>query len=341
MSTSKELLTGVTVGCGFFSRIQMEAWPRVSGAGIVAACDVDRAVAEKFSADFNLRPYSDLDEMLDAEKPDFVDIATRPSSHRALVEQTAARGINTLLQKPVAETWEDSLRIVEIARSAGIRLMINENWRWQAWYREIAELIAAGDIGGPFRYRMDLRQRDGLGEKPYPKQPYFALMPRLLVFETLVHHLDTARFLFGDIEEVYCLTSKLNPRIAGEDAAFITAQHRGGVSGVIDGSRAAEPEVPGEVMGGTRIEGSEAVLTLKGNGDVFRDSEQVFGGEGLGGYKGDSCRATQQHFVDCLRNGVKFETDAGDYVRNTFAAVEACYGSAVNHRPIALPLDEG
>ena len=217
--------------------------------------------------------------------------------------------------------------------------MINENWRWQAWYRKIAELISAGDIGSPFRYRMDLRQRDGLGDKPYPNQPYFAEMPRFLVFETLVHHLDTARFLFGDIEELYCRTAKLNPRIAGEDAAFITVQHGGGVSGVIDGSRAAEPEEPGEVMGRTRIEGSEGVLRLKGNGDVFLDSEQVFWGEGLGGYKGDSCRAAQQHFVDCLQTGAEFETEASDYVQKTFAAVEACYRSAADNRPVTLPLD--
>ena len=49
MSSSEKPLTGVTVGCGFFSRIQMEAWPRVSGARMVAACDLDRPTAERFS----------------------------------------------------------------------------------------------------------------------------------------------------------------------------------------------------------------------------------------------------------------------------------------------------
>ena len=71
-------LTGVTVGRGFFSRIQMEAWQRVSGAQIVAACDIDRNKAESIAADFGLRPYSDAAAMIEAERPDFVDIATRP-----------------------------------------------------------------------------------------------------------------------------------------------------------------------------------------------------------------------------------------------------------------------
>ena len=71
---------------------------------------------------------------------------------------------------------------------------------------------------------------------------------------------------------------------------------------------------------------------------MFRGSEQVFRGEGLGGYKGDSCRAAQQHFVDCLRTGAEFETEAADYVQKTFAAVEACYRSAAINRSVALPL---
>jgi len=100
------ILTGVTVGCGFFSRIQMEAWQRVSGARIVAACDLDPAKAESFAADFGLRPYSDAAAMIEAERPDFVDIATRPSTHRGLVELVAGRVTNLLLQKPIAETWK-------------------------------------------------------------------------------------------------------------------------------------------------------------------------------------------------------------------------------------------
>ncbi len=72
------ILNGVTVGCGFFSRIQMEAWQRVDRARIAAACDIDRNKAESFAADFGLRPYSDAATMIEAERPDFIDIATRP-----------------------------------------------------------------------------------------------------------------------------------------------------------------------------------------------------------------------------------------------------------------------
>ena len=30
---------------------------------------------------------------------------------------------------------------------AGVRFMVNDNWRWQPWYREIKNLLDGGTIG--------------------------------------------------------------------------------------------------------------------------------------------------------------------------------------------------
>ncbi len=330
------MLKGVTVGCGFFSRIQMESWKRVEGAEIVAACDLDAERLKSFTSDFSLRGYSDADEMLEAEKPDFVDIATRPAGHLPLVRKAAQRGIAALCQKPMADTWEDAVRIAKSAQRNGIRLMLNENWRWQAWYRQIKSLLDAGRIGEPFSYYIATRQRDGVGEKPFANQPYFTQMERFLLIEVIVHHIDTARFLFGDIDEVYCQTGTLNPVVGAEDFALLTLRHRSGVRGVIDGNRVSEPDESGPAMETVRIEGMENKIRLGHNGAVVLGDEVVFSVDGMPGYRGDSCRATQQHFVDCLRNNEQFETEATDYLRRTVAAVEACYLSAAENRPVRV-----
>jgi len=329
-------LRGVTVGCGFFSRIQMESWRRVEGAQITAACDLDGAKAEAFAADFGLKPYVDLDEMIEAEKPDFVDIATRPSTHVPLCRAIAAKGIPILCQKPMAETWADACELAAVARATGARLMINENWRWQGWYREIKRRLDAGDVGRPFYYSMQTRNRDGLGDQPFPNQPYFAEMPRLLLFEALVHHIDAARFLFGDIAEVYCRTAQLNSKILAEDFVLIMLEHESGVRGVIDGNRASHPDDTGPAMEVGRFEGFDATLRLLHSGDVLLAGERVFEGSRLPPYRGDSCRATQQHFIDCLRGGTEFESEVSDYLRRTFAVVEACYLSATENRPVRV-----
>jgi predicted dehydrogenase len=330
------MLKGATVGCGFFSRIQMESWKRVKGAKIVAVCDLDEAKARAFAADFGSKPYTDVDQMLETEKPDFLDIATRPASHLPLVRKAAVAGIPALCQKPMADTWEEACRITRVARRANIRLMMNENWRWQAWYRRIKSLLEEDRIGEPFYYHIATRQRDGLGEQPYPNQPYFKEMPRLFVIETIVHHIDTARFLFGDIEEVYCQTGKLNPVLRAEDFAILTLRHVGGVCGVIDGNRVTEPDEAGPAMEVARFEGFDNKIHLRHSGEVRLGDESVLSADGGRGYRGDSCRATQQHFVDCLAENRQFETEAGDYLKRTVAVVEACYLSAAEDRVVKV-----
>jgi D-apiose dehydrogenase len=330
------MLQGALIGCGFFGRIQLEAWQRVPEANIAAVCDLDLSKAQELELPFGVKAYDNPLRMLDEVQPDFVDIATRPSTHVDLVRDAAARGIPILLQKPLAPTWREARRIVDFAAAAGVRLMINENWRWQRWYREIGSLISKGTIGEVFYYNMHARARDGLGPAPYVNQPYFKDMERFLVFETLVHHMDAARSLLGDIVEVYCRTSRINPIIAGEDMALIMTEHAGGVRGVIDGNRGTEPDEPGEALETARFEGDKGVLRLTHPGDVYLNGVRVFSGADLPGYRGDSCRATQQHFVQCLQSGNEFETDGAGYLKKTFAAVEACYRSADQNRPVRL-----
>lgn len=327
------MLRGALVGCGYFGRIQLDGWQRVTGARIDAVCDADGARAEAASREFAARPYSDAAAMLSVEHPDFLDIATRPSTHLPLVRLAAEHGIPVLCQKPMACTWEEAVEIAAIAARAGIRLMMNENWRWQPWYRQIRELLARGAAGRLIFYRFHHRRRDGLGEAPYPNQPYFKDMPRLLILETLVHYLDTARFLFGDIAEIYCRTARINSAISGEDLAVMLLRHASGLAGVIDGHRFAEPDQEGPAMSDARIEGLDGVISIRNTGEVLLGQHSVFDPAGIPGYKGDSCRATQQHFVDCLTTGELFETHAAEYLK-TVAAVEAAYRSAAENRPV-------
>jgi predicted dehydrogenase len=50
-------------------------------------------------------------------------------------------------------------------------------------------------------------------------QPKFRAMPHLLIYETLVHFLDTFRFFAGKIAAVFCQTRRVNPLIAGYESA--------------------------------------------------------------------------------------------------------------------------
>lgn len=324
-------LRGAVIGCGFFAQFHLEAWRRIDGVEIVAACDPNIERARAAAA----RAYQSWDEMLAVEALDFVDIATRPDTHLPLVEQAAAAGLAIICQKPMAPTLEEAKRMAEVARQAGVRLMIHENWRWQPWYRVVRERLAEGDIGQPVTYRFRIRRRDGHGHAPYSSQPYFRDMPRLLIFETLVHPIDTARFLFGEIQSITAITRRLNLVVKGEDFAQLLTAHTSGLGGIIDGHRFLDLASDSPPLGDAEVEGEFGVLSVTASGDVLRNQKVIWRNEVHQGYRGDSVHATQQHFIDCLRARQPFETGASEYLK-TYAAVEAAYRSAATGQTVTL-----
>lgn len=331
------LLRGAIAGCGFFGQFHIEGWKRIPEASLVAACDPDLARAQAAAP----AAYADFEKMLDEVKPDFVDIATRPELHLAMVRAAAMRKIPIICQKPMAPSWDDCLEIVRCVEGAGVPFMIHENWRWQAWYRIIGDQVRSGGMGAPVTYTFRTRKRDGVGPEPYVLQPYFRVMPRLLLFETLVHHIDTARFLFGDLRTIYAQLRRVNPVIQGEDQAHLVVTHETGLSGLIDGNRFADLAPDSPPLGDASFEFENGCLRVTATGDVIRGAtEVVWKNDITAGYRGDSVRATSHHFVRTLLSGGQFESNGRDYLK-TVAAVEAGYRSNAEGRPITIPTDFG
>src|SRR3546814_3069519 len=107
------MLRGGLIGCGFFAANQLHAWRDQAGAEIVAICDTDPARLAATGEQFGIAArYTDAAAMLAAERLDFVDIATTPPSHRALVELAARHGVPVICQKPLAATLADAEAMV-------------------------------------------------------------------------------------------------------------------------------------------------------------------------------------------------------------------------------------
>jgi predicted dehydrogenase len=322
---------GAIIGCGFFARHHIEAWRRIPGVQIVAACDLDLGRARTVSD----RVYDSAKTLFTEERLDFVDIVTQADSHLSLASLAAMHRVPVICQKPIAPDWQSAVELVKIMEQTATPFMVHENWRWQPWYRVIRKLIESGEIGCPLNYAFRSRHNDGRGEQPYPLQAYFRTLPRLLIYETLIHHLDTARFLFGEIQSVYADTDRRNPNIEGEDRAIICVNHEQGVRGWIDGHRFLDPAPGGPAMGEAFFEGEEGLLLLLANGDIYKNGVLVWENKVTSGYRGDSVLATQAHFVFCLDTGQPFESSGREHLKTT-AAMEACYMSAREHCRVNL-----
>lgn len=347
-------LRGVGIGAGYFSQFQYEAWCRIPEVEMVAVADLDDDKARQTAVRFGIpRNYTDYREMLAEERPDFVDIITLPGSHFELCTYAAEQGMHVICQKPLAPTYDEARRLVERVRSAGVRLMVHENWRWQPWYRAVKELADQGDLGEIFSIYFRMRTGDGWGDDAYlDRQPYFREYPRLLIFETGVHFIDTFRFLLGEITSVYARLRQLNPAIKGEDAGHVVLGFENGATAVLDANRYNEAETeddPRYTFGTMRLDAAKAHLTLHPDGTIlvkplgekpFRHTYE-HEDRGLGG---DSCFHLQRHFVSSFLAGEPFESEGSDYLR-TLRVVEACYESDSRSQVVRLagidaPLDD-
>lgn len=326
-----------TIGAGYFSQFHHDAWTRVEGVSLVAVCDADRAKAEGFAKRFGIqRTYTDAAAMLDAERPDLIDIISPPPSHLALIRLAAARGIDVICQKPFCLSFVEAQTAVAEAERAGIRLVVHDNFRFQPWYGEIKRRLDARELGDVYQATFRLRPGDGQGARAYlDRQPYFQTMQRFLVHETAIHFIDTFRFLFGDVRSAFADLRRLNPAIAGEDAGLVLLEHMGGVRSVFDGNRLVDHVAQNRrlTMGEMLIEGSAAVIRLDGDGRLFarahgsNDETEIRYDWSPTGFGGDSVWRLQAHVVEALRAGRPPTNSGREYLAN-LAVEEAIYVSA-------------
>jgi predicted dehydrogenase len=333
------------IGAGQFSRFHHDAWTRLPDVDLVAVCDPDPARANEAARRFGVpRTYGDAAEMLDRERPDLVDIVAPPTTHAPLIAACAARGIDTICQKAFCRDLAEAEAATALAEDAGIRLVVHENFRFQPWYRELRRQLLAGRIGEPYEIAFRLRTGDGRGPDAYlDRQPYFRSMPRFLLRETGIHFIDTFRFLFGEVSAVYAGLARLNPAIAGEDAALLLFDFANGRRGLFDGNRLVDHPAPNPrlTLGEMLIEGSDGVLKLDGRGHIhlralgaasWTELPYAWEERATGG---DSVFALQRHLVDHILRGAPVENRARDYLPN-LRIEAAAYDSAA--RGVRVPL---
>lgn len=337
-TTTKPLRVGV-LGCGMISADHFTAWQRAQGAQVVAVCDPVRERAQARADQFGIaQVYDDPQAMMASGRLEAVDIITPRETHAGMVRLAARHGLHALCEKPLCPTYGEA---VELVREVGgtIHVMVNENWRYRAYFLKVAQWLKAGRLGTVTQARIALwrssmlpRREDGRIHA-LTRQAFLAREDRVLIAESLIHEIDVARALFGEMELVACSTGHACREIVGEDSATLLLRARHGLTVTIDGVMTAaghETRAPDRMeIAGTRcsvlLDG--AVLRLIGAEEethVF-DEAQVRQG---------CFDASIQHFVDQVRAGGHFWTSATDQLAS-LRLMEQAYQAAGRPAPLA------
>ncbi|WP_282096121.1 Gfo/Idh/MocA family protein [Epibacterium ulvae] len=329
------------LGAGYFSQFHIGSWQRQQNVELVAICDRDISRAKAF----NVPAFDNLEQMLHEVQPDLLDIILPPEGHAAAVRTALATGLRRIVcQKPFCTSYTEAAQITAEAEAHGATIIIHENFRFQPWYRCIKDAMDAGRIGTPVQATFRLRPGDGQGPRAYlDRQPYFQTMQRFLVHETAVHWVDTFRFLFGEPVALYADLRRVNPVIAGEDAAHVLFEHQSGLRALFDGNRTLDHAADNlrRTMGEALIEGTQGSLTVAGNGAVHlrpfgsMDTIKLLGANTAPTFGGDCAHHLQSHVVSGFLKGTPLENRAADYL-NVIRIKDKIYQSAQEGRKIQL-----
>lgn len=225
-------------GTGFWSRFQLAAWRELEGVECVALYNRTRSRAEALAREFGVPAvYDDPEALLARESLDFLDIITDVDTHKRFVRMAAAHQLPVICQKPLAPSYEQAERMVAACRTAGVPLLVHENWRWQEPIRALKRVLDAGRIGTPFRARIDFIT----GFDVFANQPFLRELDQFILTDIGTHILDTARFLFGEAEGLLCLTNRVHRDIRGEDVATVTLAMTSGATVVCNMAYAGNP----------------------------------------------------------------------------------------------------
>jgi len=144
----KELKFGV-FGAGFWSNFQIAGWQELPGLQLIALCDPNLEKCQQLAKKFGItKTYTDPNDLLEHENLDFVDIITEVNSHFELTLLAADHGLNIVCQKPMAPSLEQCLTMVQTCKEQGVKLFVNENFRWQAPIRKVKSIMEKGTIQG-------------------------------------------------------------------------------------------------------------------------------------------------------------------------------------------------
>ncbi len=114
---------------------------------LAAVVDVSQERLEEAKEIYGVSGYTDVAEMVHAEKPDLVVIASPTHLHHEHACTAMKLGTHVFLDKPMAEDHETACRIAKCAEETGRKLMVFQPHRATATVNQLMHIIHSGKIG--------------------------------------------------------------------------------------------------------------------------------------------------------------------------------------------------
>jgi scyllo-inositol 2-dehydrogenase (NADP+) len=164
-----------------------------------------------------------------AELFDVVIIASPNKTHVEFAEKALKAGIHVVLDKPMAPTYADCQRLIEISKKTKAILTVFHNRRWDGDFLTVKQLIDNNTLGSITRLESHFdRWRPAVKSESWREQNDPDEAGGLL-FDLGSHLIDQAVQLFGQPLSVYAESHKRRLNAQVDDENFIALSFEGDV----------------------------------------------------------------------------------------------------------------
>lgn len=349
----KQEMKYALIGCGRIAVNHVKAALN-NKLEIVAVCDVIPEKMEALLAKYDLQDdktikrYTDYKEMIEAEKPELASIATESGIHAEIALYCIDKGVNVIIEKPMAMSMEDADKIIEAAKAKNVKVSACHQNRFNVAVQELRKALEAGRFGKlshgsiHVRWNRDHGYYDQASWRGTWAQDGGALMNQC------IHGIDLLRWMMGDeIEEIYGATrQQFHDYLEAEDVGMAVVKFKNGAVGTIEGTTNVYPKNLEETL---YIFGEKGTVKIGGtstnNIDVWDFADETEADahnkdlkEATSNVYGNGHTSLFADVMDAIENDRQPYVDAVAG-RNALEVVLSIYKSQKEGKPVKLPLE--
>jgi predicted dehydrogenase len=219
------------VGAGRIAQVaHLPNWSKMDDVELVAICDVDKGKASNLTEKFNIpRWYFVLDEMLKREKLDALHICTPSLHHFPMAQLALSKGVNVLVEKPIAFNAADTKKLTDYAVQNNLTLMVGMHNRFRDDVQILRNFLAQDELGEIFYIKAGwLKRWEKQQKTDWESEMKYAGGGVLM--DLGLQLMDLAFFVTGfpDLKKVRLYDYHLNPDMDVEDAALALIETKSG-----------------------------------------------------------------------------------------------------------------
>ena len=304
-----------------------EAYKLIPDCEMVACADIVKENREAFAQAYGFKGvYADYNDMLAKDKLDIVSICTWPKLHAEMTIASIAAHVRAVhCEKPMALTFGESRKMLQLATQCGTQLTFNHQRRFGLPFRKTHELVMNGAIGKL------VRMEASVGDL-YDGGTHWVDMLNYFNDET------PAEWVIGQID---CREVKLAFGAPCEYQSISHVKYRNGVYSIIITGGISQDNPP------FRLLGTDGIIEMGWGpkpGPMLK-----FWRRGAPDWEVVDCKNENLHgpgfieraiadVVDCLKTGREPELSAR-HAMNATEIIFACYESSRRRARVDLPLD--